>query len=156
MGTSLARGAGGPGDAYSGIHLEFDEIRFPDSQWTDLVVPVAAWFADAVTYLLSGGPDEQAIHFMEGPYLVRLAPLPSSAWRVTLVEAGANVEHVVREGEVDPEILVESIVHVAETLVERYEEAHGASEAHGAKRDLLRLEGLLLRLRAAFEATRQD
>lgn len=52
------------------ICIEIEEYYFPDPNWNDFPVVVLKWWLDSLKKLFRAGSAE--LHFMDGPYLVRL------------------------------------------------------------------------------------
>jgi hypothetical protein len=73
------------GNPIGEIWLRLDDVSFPEEGWTDFVVVVLNWWADAAADLLEGDRRPRDIDFMEGPFLVRLRSLDDSLWEVALV-----------------------------------------------------------------------
>jgi hypothetical protein len=121
------------------VRLDVGGVVFPHPDWTDFAVNVVAWWADALVRILEGDLATQEIHFMDGPYLVRVEPAAGRSWRLELVDNFQipRVRHVVV---VDPVPLVASVVAAADSLLE-------LCRARGwESRDSERLTGLASRL----------
>ncbi len=101
----------------AGIHVRMDDVAFPHEAWTDFAVVVIGWWTEALIKLLDGDLSTQEVRFMDGPYLVRIAPADGDRWQLQFVEA-LRVPRVRHHGVVDPVHLVESVVAAADALLE--------------------------------------
>lgn len=55
------------------ICLRFDDGYFPDEHWDDLVESVMGAWVQSLLLLRTRGRREERIHFMDGPYAVRVS-----------------------------------------------------------------------------------
>jgi hypothetical protein len=81
-------GRSGAGLVIAGLSVQVGEVHFPNRQWTDFVVVVLSWWAEAFVRLLRGDLDRVEARFMEGPFLMELQQAGTGLWRMRLVEAG--------------------------------------------------------------------
>ena len=63
-------GRSNAGLVYANISLKVGESIFPSVDWTDFVVVVLTWWAEAMVRLLRGELERVKVRFMEGPYSV--------------------------------------------------------------------------------------
>ena len=62
------------------------EQPFPMEGWSDAVVVVLGWWANALIRLNAQAGDMEVVHFMEGPYEVEIRRLADGTFRVSAVE----------------------------------------------------------------------
>lgn len=55
------------GSAIAGIWLVTRDSAFPEAGWTDFVVVLLVWWADALLKLLRNDGQQARVHFMDGP-----------------------------------------------------------------------------------------
>jgi len=106
----LARSAAGL--VYGGLFVQIDEIQFPNSQWTDFVVIVLAWWCRGLSQLLGGEREQIEVRFMEGPYLAEIGPRTGPLLHLALIEAGLS-RRIRREADVATDELVDSVLSAA-------------------------------------------
>ena len=78
------------------VWVEFGAIAFPEARWNDLVVTILGWWLTATVSLVSGWKRQATIHFMDGPFEVRLFAKRRDCWQAELVwrrVAGINAKH---------------------------------------------------------------
>jgi hypothetical protein len=100
------------GVVYAGLTLRVDDKYFPDPEWTDFVVVVLSWWADAALRLASGAASSARIRFMEGPFQVRCAVASPQSWKLDCFEDGR--QGLVIDALVDARPLVESLVKASD------------------------------------------
>jgi hypothetical protein len=83
-------GRSSAGLVFAGLSLRLSGIVFPDKGWTDFIIVVLSWWADALVQLLRGDAETVELRFMEGPFLVELQQAAPGTWRLQLVEAGVK------------------------------------------------------------------
>lgn len=133
------------GLAFGEIWLRVDGVAFPAEGWTDFVVVVLGWWADAAAELIAGNAGPIEINFMDGPYRARLR-LAEEGWNLDLVERGRSVL-VLRSALVDGQLLSKSIIEASESVLE-------ACLKNGwLSTDTARLEAAVRRLRASLPAS---
>jgi hypothetical protein len=128
-----------------GIWLRVDGRAFPAEGWADSVVVVLAWWADAALDLIRGITGAREIHFMEGPYLVRVQAASAGEWRLDLIERGI---HEVARGTVmvDARALARDIVESsAQTLAACREHSWSSPDAIRLQAEVTRLGHLVAR-----------
>ncbi len=76
------------GLVFAGLSVQLNGRAFPDEAWTDAVVIVLAWWAEAAIRLLRGETGPIEVRFMEGPYVVAVRSCTENAWELSLVEKG--------------------------------------------------------------------
>ena len=100
------------GLVYGGLHVQIEDVRFPDARWTDFVVVVLAWWCRALARVLEGEKGPVKVRFMEGPYLVNVGPMAEDSIRLELVEAGLK-PYIRYDGDVSSSHLIESLLSAA-------------------------------------------
>jgi len=108
---SFARSGGGL--VYAELALHVDELRFPDSRWTDFVVVILTWWCSGLSRLLAGERDPIDVRFMEGPYLVVLGPISQELIHMVLVEAGSK-RRICGETDADARTLIRSVLSASD------------------------------------------
>ena len=128
------------------IWLRVDGLAFPAEGWTDFVVVVLGWWADAAAELLTGNAGPIEVNFMDGPYRARVRVHAESGWNLDLVERGRSLM-VLRSAVVDRRLLSLSIIEASERVLERCLKNGWVST------DTARLEVALRRLRVSLLAS---
>jgi hypothetical protein len=123
----------------AGIRLRVDDAAFPHAGWTDAVVVVLSWWADAAARVLRERGQVVEVRFMEGPFLVSVQGAEEGRWRLELVEAGPR-RRVRMNCCVNSASLIESLVAACERTLA------GCSD-RGWSTDTKTLEQALARLR---------
>lgn len=132
------------GLAFGEIWLRVDGVAFPAEGWTDFVVVVLGWWADAASELLTGNAGAIEVDFMDGPYRARLR-LAEEGWNLDLVERGRSLL-VLRRALVEGQLLSRSIIEASERVLEVCLKNGWLST------DTARLEAAVRRLRASLPA----
>jgi hypothetical protein len=101
------------GWVYAELYLQVGELQFPDPRWTDFVVLVLTAWCEALHRLLVGEREPIEVRFMEGPYLVEIAPFDQDRVHLVLVEAGLK-RKICDEAEVDARPLIRSVLSAAD------------------------------------------
>jgi hypothetical protein len=97
--ASLRIRANGP--ATANMWLVINGREFPAHGWNDFVVVVLGWWATALLEVLRNPRTLATIHFMEGPYAVKVCMSPSGLLQLCAVEgSNRNIEVAVGEGEI--------------------------------------------------------
>lgn len=133
------------GLVFGEVWLRVDGVAFPSEGWTDFVVVVLGWWADAATELLTGNTGPIEVDFMDGPYRARVRLDNGHGWYLDLVERGRAVL-VLRSALVDGRLLSESIIEASERVLEV------CLKNGWLSRDTARLEAAVQRLRASLPA----
>ncbi len=75
------------------IYLDVDRtFFFPEERWTDLVVPIAMAWLEAVHRLSAGKCEEESVWFMDGPFSVVLGKTAPGIVELSFLRRGANGE----------------------------------------------------------------
>ena len=110
-------GRSNAGLVFAGLCVQVGEACFPDREWTDFVVVVLSWWADAFEQLLRGDRSRVQARFMEGPFLMEIQNAGTGFWLMQLVEEG--LERRVRGEKVIPIVpLVSSCADVCESVLD--------------------------------------
>ncbi|HTU32709.1 MAG TPA: hypothetical protein VMF66_02780 [Candidatus Acidoferrum sp.] len=64
---------GQSGAIWGRIYFDIDGEPFPDRGWSDLVVPIADAWLEALLKMTSGTMARAKVHFMDGPFYVTIA-----------------------------------------------------------------------------------
>jgi hypothetical protein len=134
----------GSGLPFGEVWLRVDGVAFPAEGWTDFVVVVLGWWADAAAELLAGNAGPIEVDFMDGPYRVRLR-LAEDGWNLDLIERGRSVL-VLRRALVEGQLLSKSIVEASGRVLDVCLKNGWLST------DTARLEAAVRRLRASLPA----
>lgn len=110
-------GRSSAGLVFAGLHLCVNGSAFPHEKWTDFVVVVLAWWAEAALRLLQGEAGPVIVRFMEGPYWVEIETAVSGSWRLRLVESGGRA-HVLREVVVECAPLIDSVLEACRSSLD--------------------------------------
>lgn len=130
------------GLVFGGVWLRVDGVAFPAEGWTDFVVVVLGWWADAAAELLTGNAVPIEVDFMDGPYRARLR-LADGGWNLDLLERGRTLL-VLRTVLVDGRLLATSVIRASERVLE-------ACLKYGwVSTDTSRLDVALRRLKASL------
>ena len=69
------------------VCVHMGTVVFPSPEWSDVIVVVLRWWAEAAAQLVSHESSMVEVRFMEGPYLVRIESVNESLWHLDLIEA---------------------------------------------------------------------
>lgn len=76
------------------LWLRIDSVPFPYEHWDDFVIPIFAAFCAAAHRIANFGSGSEHVHFMDGPYSVRLRSANNAQVHVTGIGRG-NVSGIV-------------------------------------------------------------
>lgn len=103
------------GSVTAGIWLHVAGLDFPANGWDDFAVAILSAWTDAATRLLQGASVQEEVHFMEGPYFVKIEAQTPSVWRLSLVERKQSGD-LERSVLVTPAPLVDSILFASDSI----------------------------------------
>jgi hypothetical protein len=94
------------GKALANIWLQINGLQFPMNHWNDFVVVIMSWWVLALLRLVSGVSSQEIVHFMDGPYAVEVAALPSGMLRFrALTRSSRDREVATGEEPINPFVL---------------------------------------------------
>jgi hypothetical protein len=97
------------GPATGDIELVMGSTRFPGAGWNDFVIVVLDAWVTALLRLVRRQPDAERVHFMEGPYVVKMSRLDSGAIGLEAIERPGRVcALAIRE----PQVLVDNALGI--------------------------------------------
>ncbi|MGZ6176562.1 MAG: hypothetical protein ACXWNB_12060 [Candidatus Binataceae bacterium] len=97
------------GLVFAGVGVRIGDFVFPDEKWTDFVIVILSWWAEAVMGLLHGSERTAELRFMEGPYVAELRAGGGPSWRVSFVEDRLK-RRVVYETDIERTSFAQSIL----------------------------------------------
>ncbi len=87
-----------PGPAIAGVWLAVGASAFPSLGWTDFIVVILGWWADALTQILRDKTSHAKVHFMDGPVMVELSMAESDRLSFKMFDCSTE-RHVVAVGD---------------------------------------------------------
>lgn len=131
------------GLVHAGLVLRVNGMAFPTERWTDFVLVVLTSWAEAAIKLVRDSASPVDVHFMEGPFVVRLDVASPTHWRLKILEDGL-ITHVRHDAEIEAGPLVESILSSSASIL-AYCEDHGWESRDRESLKLITLDLLHLR-----------
>lgn len=131
------------GGGTAGVWLEIGAIEFPARNWNDFAIVITGWWANAMTRLLRQESTEELIHFMDGPYAVRVTKVAPHSFMLEAIEDGAR-ETLIAECEVAALPFLQTFIIRAQELVNACRDAGSWSDDVGV------LQASLLELNKEF------
>ena len=101
------------GTVWGRVYFESDGQFFPDSGWTDMVVPFSSAWLEALTRIASGSTDRETVWFMDGPFRLDLSMTSSGLLEITFV----HKEAVKESTKASIEELLQDAISVGKQLV---------------------------------------
>lgn len=143
-GSLKLRGSDSP---FGEMWLRVGGFAFPNAGWTDFVVVILGWWAEAAADALTGSSDRYELCFMDGPFLATIRVADGKIWHLDLVKRARERESV-HSADIDGRILSRSIAAASDRVLRR-------CLANGwISRDTQRLEAAVRRLKAALPSRR--
>ncbi|MBV9155815.1 MAG: hypothetical protein JO097_06115 [Acidobacteriaceae bacterium] len=90
------------GPAIAGIWFEKDNEAFPAAGWSDFVIVILSWLANALVTTIRGNGGRVRVRFMDGPYAVDVA---TSAEMLRFTFVSLDKEIGGGEAEINPFVL---------------------------------------------------
>lgn len=87
-----------PGPAIAGVWLTFGEAALPSQGWTDFVVVILGWWADALLKILKDKTLHAIVHFMDGPFMVEVSMAESGRLSFKMLDDSAGSRVVAAGG----------------------------------------------------------
>ncbi len=101
------------GTVWGRVYFETGGQFFPDSGWTDMVVPFSSAWLEALIQIASGSTDKETVWFMDGPFRVHLTMTSSGLLEIAFV----HKEAVKKSVTTTIEELLEDAVSVGKQLL---------------------------------------
>lgn len=120
------------------------EQPFPMEGWSDAVVVVLGWWANALIRLNAQAGDMEVVHFMEGPYEVEIRRLADGTFRLSAVERRTQGGPPARVREISEAALPRAVLVAGDTVLQECRAADWWSA------DADTLEAALAQLRALY------
>lgn len=111
---SLSRSA--RGSITGKVWCEYREDSFPEIGWYDFPVVILGWWLQALVTLIDRKERRAKMLFMDGPCEIVLSAEHSDVWSAQLIRRSSGAE-VFREMEINPEVLMDSLLHASEQVL---------------------------------------
>ena len=136
----------GSDSPFGEIWLRVGWFAFPNAGWTDFVVVILGWWAEAAADALTGSSERHELVFMDGPFLATIRVVEDQIWHLDLVKRARERESV-HSADVDGGSLSRSIAAASDQVLRR------CIANRWISRDTERLETAVRRLKAALPRT---
>ena len=80
----------GNGPVWGTIFFQFEQIYFPASGWSDILIPITTEWLAILTRIASGMSGTHKLYFMDGPYLIRACRIDKNSVSLDLVDDHPN------------------------------------------------------------------
>jgi len=110
-------GRSAAGLVFTGLEVRIGSHSFPESGWVDFSVVVLSSWGESLWRLL-GGQDAETLHWMEGPFAMRICRKSEEVWALQVVERTTTGESATPAVTIDPIKFSESLLDAADIVLQ--------------------------------------